>query len=260
MRQKIILSFLVAILVFGTSFGGWAARDTKVREQAGIIDSFEEKVGLLESQIEQSEDEFAQLKGRLVLTFKERKQLIERIQELIGQRDGAEKEVGVLISDLNKAYNDLNDLKNETREAVELAEEEGRKAGFQSGYEKGYQKDRPRNPTYSEVQEIIRGLSVSLFPGSSCVTLTADFINLMREDEIRTGAVFIFCWEVGHAIVAFDTPDKGLVYLDWTPMTKGGNVFVMREVKVELNKRYFRENNLTSPRFNDTVYGVSIIW
>jgi len=259
LKRKVIVSICVLLGVVFSFGAGWGIRNQEVVKQTIIAGEAQAR----------AEDEEA-LKGKALEQIKALEKIKENLMTKVETTESA-KEAALKQVEALKIANEEAIRAGELakQEAVAQAKKEGlvegEEIGYKKGYDEGYQKDRPRDPVYSEVEKIIRNSTFSLFPWASCASLTADFVNEMREKGIRTGTVFIDFYGAGHAIVAFDTPDKGLIYFDWVSVTKGENVFIMREVKVDLEKRdfrYFKENNLSLPYpgFNDIVYGVSIIW
>lgn len=141
-------------------------------------------------------------------------------------------------------------------QGYEIGYQEGSQAGYQEGKEKGYDSGYKtgfdkrigtdylvRNPTYSEVQEIL----------AKDKTYSAEEININAEAKgIRAAYVWVGIAATGsYRIVAFETIDKGLIFID--PQ-------LHKEVKVEIGKRYSELIGLSLPDWDDTITKITIIW
>ena len=154
---------------------------------------------------------------------------------------------------------------------------------FETGYEAGYadgQKDLERavaesheqglkeghtaaleeydcllkRPSYNEAVAFLEKDNSNLLMGN-CLTLTESVNNNAKEQGIWSQAVF-FNYYTGssygfHAIVAFDTTDKGLVYFE--PQFDD-------EVQVTLGKSFSQMNSYRESSFDDTIMDIVVIW
>jgi hypothetical protein len=90
-----------------------------------------------------------------------------------------------------------------------------------------------------------------------CSHFAADVNNNAEQQGIRCALVEVRFPDSGHAIVAFDTPDEGLVYFD--PITDD-------RVRPVVGERYWRCIEpapgyvYQKPSFNDTIVDVVVIW
>ena len=135
----------------------------------------------------------------------------------------------------------------------------GEEAGYKEGYDEGYRSDRLRNPGYEEIKEITEKYCEWSSSKNICGLLAGNMCNELRESGIRTGLVEIYFFDLGsHSLIAFDTPEKGIVYFDWIPKNEN-TILVLREVKVEVGERYFKENKINVD-FDDNVHRTLIIW
>lgn len=91
-----------------------------------------------------------------------------------------------------------------------------------------------------------------------CVDFAADVKANATEEEIRCAYVVIeYRGGTGHSIIAFDTTDQGLVFIepqsDW-------------EVEPEIGQRYYRcvrpppGHYMAKPSYDDTITRIIIIW
>ena len=90
-----------------------------------------------------------------------------------------------------------------------------------------------------------------------CSHFARDVCNNAEEEGIRCAFVEIRYADGGHAIVAFDTVDEGLVYFE--PMTD-------ERVRPAIGKRYYQcieprpGYYYEAPSFDDTIVDVLVIW
>ncbi len=148
--------------------------------------------------------------------------------------------------------------------------EEGQASGEQAGYEDGY-KDGViaavghgftlHDPTLAEVKEFLAEDRTDEIPYNEpayvCTHYARDVINNAVARGIRAAYVEIRHPGMGHAIVAFQTVDKGLMYFE--PQFDD-------EVRPALGKRFYecivaRENVVyTPPTYDDTINDILVIW
>ena len=153
--------------------------------------------------------------------------------------------------ELQTAYNDLNreyfKLKNDY--AILLQSYENLKQNIKTLY---------YNPTYHEVKQFIMEDQTDkneyIENEYTCFNFAADINNNAENQGIRCGLVVIDleCGE-GHALVCFETTDKGLIFIE--PQND-------REVKVEVGLRYWKDNfpGEYIVDFDDTITKITIIW
>jgi len=126
------------------------------------------------------------------------------------------------------AFNDAYDYGYE--QTFEIAYQEAHDDAFGRGYNKGYQLSlasdgnpvtrliETRNPTYTEMMEFLEADDTDSKPFVNgeyvCFDYAAELNNNADAKGIRAAYVRIRSDEWGHALVAFDTVDKGLVYIE----------------------------------------------
>jgi len=134
----------------------------------------------------------------------------------------------------------------------------GKESGYQAGYEQGYRRAEERNPSYKEVIRFIKEDKTDLNPyipdQYDCYNFAVDTDNNAERSGIRCAYVYISI--VGpkydaHALIAFETRDKGLVFIE--PQTDD----VMR---VAIGIRYWRDNGFGRPDYDDTITGFTLEW
>jgi len=134
--------------------------------------------------------------------------------------------------------------------------EDGYAIGYRCGYDNGVEIGRGhgytiKDPTYLEMRsfiqrdqtdknEYIEGVYI-------CENFAADVCNHAEEENIRCAFVIIHFPEGGHAIVAFNTVDRGLIFIE--PQED-------EEMEVEIGKPYWPRR----PSHDDTVVGILIVW
>jgi hypothetical protein len=143
--------------------------------------------------------------------------------------------------------------------------EEGYQAGYKSGSEAGY-KPAPEqetstgyalhNPTYQEMKTFLAQDTTDSKTYTEdeyvCVDFAAAVNNNAEAKGIRCATVDIFHPEgYGHTIVAFETTDKGLIFIE--PQFD-------REVELIVGKSYSQINNFTPAPRDDTIDRFVVIW
>jgi flagellar basal body-associated protein FliL len=143
--------------------------------------------------------------------------------------------------------------------------EDGYQAGYKSGLEDGYKPaseqetstgNVPHNPTYQEMKAFIAQDTTNSMSYEEdeyvCVDFSAAVNNNAEAEGIRCAIVDMFHPEgYGHTIVAFETTDKGLIFIE--PQFD-------REVELIVGKSYSQINNFTPAPRDDTIKRFVIIW
>lgn len=119
-----------------------------------------------------------------------------------------------------------------------------------------------RDPSYQEMEDFLARDKTSeqeyVESEYICVDFTAAVKANAAKEGIRCAYVGIeYRGGSGHAIVAFDTTDEGLVFIepqfDW-------------EVELEIGKRYYQcvrpppGNYMVKPDYDDTITRITVIW
>jgi hypothetical protein len=150
-------------------------------------------------------------------------------------------------------------------EAYNQAKDEGYQAGYQSGYEAGYKPSPEQetsneyalhNPTYQEMKTFLAqdttNLETYIEDEYVCVDFAAALNNNAEAEGIRCATVDIFHpGGYGHTIVAFETTDKGLIFIE--PQFD-------REVELVIGTSYAKSNNFTSAPRDDTINRFVVTW
>jgi len=142
---------------------------------------------------------------------------------------------------------------------------QGKDEGYQAGYEAGYKPSPEQetsseyalsNPTYQEMKTFLAQDTTDSKTYTEdeyvCVDFAAALNNNAETEGIRCALVDIFHPEgYGHTIVAFETADRGLIFIE--PQFD-------REVKLVIGKSYSQTNNFTPAPRDDTINRFVVIW
>ena len=174
------------------------------------------------------------------------------------QLENVEAELATRQTELADAENELSTMQVfvESLEA-ELLNLQANYQRLTTGY--GYVL---RDPSYQEMKDFLGRDKTSereyLVSEYDCVNFAADVKANAAEEEIRCAYVVIeYRGGTGHVIVAFDTTDEGLVFIepqfDW-------------EVELEIGKRYYQcvkppsGYYMTKPGYDDTITRIIVVW
>jgi len=153
-------------------------------------------------------------------------------------------------------------------QAYSQGKDEGYQAGYQSGLQAGYKPTAPsqeqntssefilHNPTYQEMKTFLAQDPTNnnnyIENKYVCVDFAAAVKNNAEATGIRIAMVDIFYPDgYGHTVVAFDTTDRGLIYIE--PQFD-------QEVKLIVGRSYSRVNNFTSAPRDDTIQRFVVVW
>lgn len=147
---------------------------------------------------------------------------------------------------------------------------QGKDEGYQAGYQLGLQagaKTSPteqqtpneyslQNPTYQEMKTFLAqdptNNNTYVEEQYVCVDFAAAVKNDAVAKGIRCAVVDIFYPDgYGHTIVAFDTTDRGLIYVE--PQFD-------QEVRLVVGRSYSQLNGFTSAPRNDTIQRYVLVW
>ena len=146
---------------------------------------------------------------------------------------------------------------------------QGKEAGYDAGYKSGYEaglKPSPeqkissgyalQNPTYQEMKAFLAQDTTNLNKYEPddyvCTDFAATVNNNADSNGIRCAIIDIFYPEgYGHTIVAFETTDRGLIFIE--PQFD-------QEVKLVIGQSYSQTNNFTPAPRDDTVNRFLIGW
>jgi len=138
-------------------------------------------------------------------------------------------------------------------------ETESYQAGYKAGYESNLKENNIcslRNPTYQEMLDFLAQDTANLKPYLAdqhmCVDFAAEVKNSAQAQGIRAAIVYILnSGGIGHTIVAFDTTDRGLQFVE--PQYD-------KVVKLVIGQSYSELNNFLPDSNDDTINRYLIIW
>ena len=203
--------------------------DTKLnlKKTEAELGEKEKEIKALKLDLKKKEDELSLIKK----TLKEREAELEDTKLSLKMK---EEEIKTLKLNLEDALREIEELKAFAREEY--------RRGLEEGFGHGY---TIRDPTYEEMVDFIRKDRTDereYIEGKyECRHFARDVCNNAEDEGIRCALVLVDFEEGSHAIVGFNTVDKGFVYIE--PQTD-------EEVEIEVGKKYM----------GLTVKGVLIIW
>lgn len=149
----------------------------------------------------------------------------------------------------------------------------GYQAAYDESYAKGYEKGleigleigsgeevatlvEVHNPTYKEMREFLgrdkTDLNTYIKGVYMCTDFSADLNNNAEREGIRAAYVIVRARAWSHALVAFETVDRGVIFVE--PMSD-------THVKVEVGEPYrWLSGGIGATRYEDTVVWVELIW
>lgn len=159
------------------------------------------------------------------------------------------------------------------QDGYEEGHEEGYSLGSADGYDEGYEVGvvaglghgyTLRDPTYEEVITFIRQDKTDeneyiegTYGVYVCSHFTRDVGNNAEEAGLRSAFVELRYLDGGHAVIAFDTIDEGLVYFD---------AQTDERVRPVIGKRYYQciepkpGYYYVAPSYDDTIRDILLIW
>jgi predicted nucleic acid-binding Zn-ribbon protein len=163
----------------------------------------------------------------------------------------AKRDLTTTNSELFTLRSTLYNTQNQLATAQQAAQD---MAALKTALAKATSQVRYRDPTWSEV---VTFLAADRRDGNTyvpdkyvCWDFAGDVNRNAEAQGIRAGWVYIDFADGAHAIVAFDTIDRGIVYIE--PQTD-------REVTLRVGAKYWRDNGY-STSFDDTILRFGVIW
>lgn len=150
-------------------------------------------------------------------------------------------------------------------QGYDQGEVEGYNEGYDQGVEAGFGHGYTlRDPTYKEAVTFLERDKTSDneyddddYGVYVCTHFSRDVCNNAEAEGLRCALVHLLYQGAGHAIIAFDTVDEGLVYFDAITDEKTNPEVGERYYKcVEPKPGYYYEQ----PDFDDTILDILVIW
>jgi hypothetical protein len=112
------------------------------------------------------------------------------------------------------------------------------------------------DPTYKEMKDFLEAdpSDKTKYEDNShtCTDYTTEVDNNADKLGIRCASVYIIYGETGHSIVAFNTTDRGIIFVE--PQFD-------KEVKLSIGKSYAKENSFVKQdNLDDTIVRYLIMW
>ena len=111
------------------------------------------------------------------------------------------------------------------------------------------------NPSYQEMKEFLKADKTDAkqyIEGEyDCKNMAADINKNAEAQGIRTAQVYIEFAKYAYTLVAFETTDKGLIFIE--PQDD-------KEMKVEVGIKYWEDNGYGKQDWDDTIKEVVIAW
>jgi hypothetical protein len=142
---------------------------------------------------------------------------IDKIHKLESQLAEKENEILLLQDELNKTKAELKSLHNE----IEILHRD--------------YYILKKNPTFEEVKEFVNSRYIVGFGRIYCYHNSFLYLRESLKEGIFASMVILYFPYAGHAVIAFNTSDKGIVYYDPT---------VHKFVNITLHRDYFSENDI----------------
>lgn len=129
--------------------------------------------------------------------------------------------------------------------------------GYEEGYELGFQQTgyNLRDPRYDELMRFLEEDKTDeneYKEGAyTCSNFAADLNNNAEEEGFRAAYVYIEYSDGAHALAAFETVDRGLVFIE--PQFDD-------EVVVSVGISFSQANGYLEPNYDDTITRFVIVW
>ena len=147
--------------------------------------------------------------------------------------------------------------------------DQGRTEGYDEGYDQGIEAGLGhgytlRDPTYKEAVAFLKRDKTSDNEYNDddygvyvCTHFARDVCNNAEAEGLRCALVHLIYPQGGHAIIAFDTVDEGLVYFDAITDEKANPVVGERYYNcIETRPGYYYEK----PEYDDTIMDILVTW
>ena len=140
--------------------------------------------------------------------------------------------------------------------ALEISRNQGYEAGYAEGFKAGFSATgySIRDPTFSEALQFLKYDQTDKNQYSkdyTCWNFAADVKNNAFKAGYRCGLVYIEFKHSAHAIVCFNTTDKGLIFVE--PQYD-------KIVKVEIGMDYWTDNGFNVIVADETITYYAIVW
>ncbi|MFC2001092.1 hypothetical protein ACFLUZ_01145 [Chloroflexota bacterium] len=270
MKRWIIISILSCLCLFlfllfsntsaqlHTVRASFNSTQTELESTKGTLVSTKTELESTKGALVSTKTELESTKGALVSTKTELESTKGTLVSTKTELESTERELSSNKIELATTLDSLSTMQAEldnTRD--ELTELEISHQGLMTGH--GY---TIKDPSYNEMTRFLSTDDTDqteYIEGEyECTEFAMDLCNRAEEQNIRCAFVSLrFPGKIGHAIVAFNTIDEGLIYIE--PQHDD-------LVKVEINKQYYTcvvpksGTYYEKPDYDDTIKKVQIVW
>jgi len=180
----------------------------------------------LETQVSNLQTEATTLENEKSTLENQVSTLQANVSSLQTETTSLNNEKTALETQVSNLQTEVTSLENEVIQSFNLGYAEGETEGYQLGYDEGYLQgveDGPESgwyimdPTYDEAIAFINSDETDeneYTPDYVCYDFTADFNSNAFQMRYRCGFVYIEFTDSAHAIVCFNTTDRGLIYIE----------------------------------------------
>ena len=223
---------------------GLSSTQTQLELTRTELESINVKLANIETELQSTKDQLQSAETKLVSTETE-------LQSTKGQLQSTETELASALDNLSTLQVELDEKE------IELTELQTSYEGLMTGH--GY---TIKDPTYSEMMRFLKDDDTDkaeYIKGEyECTGFATDLCNRAEEKGVRCAYVSIrFPDGRGHAVVAFDTIDKGLIYIE--PQYDDF-------VEIEISKPFYKcvvptgDYTYEKPAYDDTIEEVLVAW
>jgi len=207
--------------------------ETQVSTLQANVSSLQSETTSLNNEKTALENQVSSLQTEATALENEKNTLETQVSTLQANVSGLQSEVVSLENltlsletQVSSLQSEVTSLENEVIQSFNLGYAEGESEGYQLGYDKGYVQGVEdltescwyiRDPTYDEAIAFTNSDKTDeneYTPNYVCYDFTADFNTNAFQMGYRCGFVYIEFFDSAHAIVCFNTTDRGLIYIE----------------------------------------------
>ncbi len=228
-----LAAFIASNVYWNAARDGWHEEEERILSQAENCQSaFEETEGKLTD----ARQEFADFQENKEVKLQD---LNLKLEEVEGQLAKAKDRI--------KSEHDLAKFNLRLKDSYY-------KKKLEEKFQEGKESVLPKKPTYAQVMEMTRTVRVAALLPDACTGVAMQCREMWREKGWKVGIASVYFKGLGgHIIIVFDTSDREEVFMDIYEST-------FKEVTVEENESYTRQNDLPYPGFDDTITAMFIMW
>ncbi|MDD4972650.1 MAG: hypothetical protein PHT07_24735 [Paludibacter sp.] len=247
-KQNVLLVIVVMVLLLFVA----STLVQTINLNNARADLSQTKAGLTAAQIElaQTQSEYTIIAADLARTKESLEDTRNSLAATKDQLDKATDELTITESELTSTKADLSQTQ------LMLANTEEQYERLTTGFGYVY-----NDPTYIQMMRFLNDDQIDKRTYDenyyNCYNFATDTANNAKRQNIRCGVVYIIYRSGAHAIIAFDTLDKGLLFFE--PQSD-------EEVKLSIGEHYYQsivpdpDHYYDPPAYDDTVLSFTISW